>query len=68
MEKDLNYYLSLNWTLIHGTDMDFEGKPYHYIEIKELPNFVFCAKTQEIALTHYERQLGLYLWNYAGRW
>ena len=61
MEKDLDYYLSLNWTLIHGTDLDFEGNLYHYIEIKELPSFAFCAKTQEIALEHYKRQLRLYL-------
>ena len=61
MEKDLDYYLNLNWTLIHGTDLDFEGNLYHYIEIKELPNFAFCAKTQEIALEHYKRPLKLYL-------
>ena len=39
MEKDLDYYLNLNWTLIEGQDLDFEGKPYFYIEIKELPSF-----------------------------
>jgi predicted RNase H-like HicB family nuclease len=61
VEKNLDYYLNLDWTLIQGTDLDFEGNPYNYIEIKELPNFAFCAKTQEIALAHYKRQLGLYL-------
>ena len=35
MEKDLDYYLNLNWTLIEGTDLDFNGNPYNYIEIKE---------------------------------
>ena len=35
VQKDLDYYLNLNWTLIEGIDLDFDGKPYHYIEIKE---------------------------------
>ena len=61
MDKDLEYYLNLDWTLIHGTDLDFDGNPYNYIEIKELPDFAFCAKTQEIALAHYKRQLKLHL-------
>ena len=34
-KKDLDYYLNLNWTLIEGQDLDFEGRPYYYIEIKE---------------------------------
>jgi len=61
MEKNLDYYLNLEWTLIHGTDLDFNGNPYHYIEIKELPSFAYCAKTQEIALNNYKRQLKLHL-------
>lgn len=61
MEKDINYYLDLEWTLIQGTDLDFNGNPYHYIEIKELPSFAYCAKTQEIALNNYKRQLKLHL-------
>ena len=61
MEKDLDYYLNLNWTLIEGEDLDFEGKPYHYIEIKEIPSFVFCAKTIEKARENYKRQLKLTL-------
>lgn len=61
MEKNLDYYLNLEWTLIHGTDLDFNGNPYHYIEIKEFPNFVFCAVNQETALAHYKRQLKLHL-------
>ena len=32
MEKDLDYYLNLDWTLIEGEDLDFNGNPYHYIE------------------------------------
>ena len=58
-EKDLDYYLNLDWTLIEGTDLDFNGNPYHYIEIKEFPSFVFCAKTREKALEGYKRQLKL---------
>lgn len=57
MEKDLDYYLNLNWTLIEGEDFDFDGNPYHYIEIKEIPSFVFCAKNREKALSNYKEQL-----------
>lgn len=59
--KDLDYYLNLNWTLIEGEDLDFDGNPYHYIEIKEIPSFVFCAKTIEKARENYKRQLRLTL-------
>ncbi len=59
--KDLDYYLNLNWTLIEGTDTDFDGNPYHYIEIKEIPSFVFCAKTIEKARENYKNQLKLTL-------
>lgn len=59
--KDLDYYLNLNWTLIEGTDLDFEGNPYHYIEIEEIPSFVFCAKTIEKARENYKHQLKLTL-------
>ena len=59
--KDLDYYLNLDWTLVEGTDLDFNGNPYHYIEIKEFPSFVFCAKTREKALEGYKRQLKLTL-------
>lgn len=58
-QKDIDYYLSLEWTLIHGTDLDYEGREYHFIEIKEFPNFAYCAKTKEIALDNYKKQLGL---------
>ncbi len=61
MEKDLDYYLNLDWTLIEGTDLDFNGNPYQYIEIKEIPSFAFCAKTQEIARANYKKQLRLSL-------
>lgn len=60
-KKDLDYYLNLNWTLIEGTDIDFEGNPYHYIEIKEIPSFTFCAKTIEKARENYKVQLRVIL-------
>ena len=59
--KDLEYYLNLDWTLIEGTDTDFNGNLYHYIEIKEIPSFAFCAKTQETARQYYKNQLKLVL-------
>lgn len=59
--KDIDYYLNLNWTLIEGEDLDFEGNPYHYIEIKELPSFTFCAKTIKRARENYKHQLKLTL-------
>ncbi len=55
--KDLDYYLNLNWTLLEGEDLDFDGNPYHYIEIKEIPSFLFCAKTSQKALENYKTQL-----------
>ena len=58
-KKDLEYYMNLEWTLIEGTDLDFNGNPYHYIEIKEIPSFAFCAKTREKALENYKKQLAL---------
>lgn len=56
-DKDLDYYLNLDWTLIEGQDLDFDGNPYFYIEIKEIPSFTFCAKTQEKARERYKQQL-----------
>ena len=61
VNKDIDYYLNLDWTLIEGEDLDFEGNPYHYIEIKEIPSFVFCAKTMEKERENYKRQLKLTL-------
>lgn len=61
MAKNLEYYLNLDWTLIEGEDLDFNGEPYHYIEIKEIPSFTFCAKTIEKARTNYKNQLRLAL-------
>lgn len=61
MGKDLDYYLNLDWTLIEGEDLDFNGNPYHYIEIKEIPSFAFCAKTIELARANYKKQLKLSL-------
>jgi len=57
MVKNLEYYLNLDWTLIEGEDLDFEGNVYHYIEIQEIPSFVFCAKTIERARERYKKQL-----------
>ena len=45
IEKDLDYYLNLNWTLIEGQDLDFDGNPYYYIEIKEIPSFTLDRKS-----------------------
>lgn len=56
-EKDLDYYLNLDWTLIEGQDLDFDGNTYFYVEIKEIPSFTFCAKTQERARERYKQQL-----------
>lgn len=56
-KKDLDYYLNLNWTLVEGTDLDFNGNEYHYIEIKEIPSFAYCAKTRELASANYKTQL-----------
>ena len=61
MQKDLDYYLNLDWTLIEGEDLDFEGKTYHYIMIEEIPSFCFCAKTPKKALENYKKQLKLTL-------
>lgn len=36
MEKDLNYYLSLNWT--YTVKKDFDGnQPFYIIRVNELP-------------------------------
>lgn len=61
MQKDINYYLNLDWTLVQGTDLDFNGDTYHYIEIREFPSFAYCARTEEIALDNYKKQLKLLL-------
>ena len=61
MAKNVDYYLNLDWTLIEGEDLDFNGIPYHYIEIKEIPSFAFCAKTIEGARENYKKQLKLVL-------
>lgn len=61
MEKDLEYYLNLDWTLIEGEDIGFEGDIYHYIMIEEIPSFCFCARTIEKARENYKTQLKLVL-------
>ncbi len=58
-DKDIDYYLNQEWTLIEGTDLDFNGQPYFYLEIKEFPNFVFCAKSREKLYEGYKHQLKL---------
>lgn len=60
--KDLEYYLNLDWTLIEGTDTGYTGELYHYIEIKELPSFVYCSATRELALENYKKLLKPHLW------
>jgi len=61
MKKDLDYYMNLDWTIIEGEDLDFNGNPYHYIEIEEIPSFTYCAKTIEKARDNYKTQLRLSL-------
>lgn len=61
MAKDLDYYMNLDWTLIEGQDLDFDGNTYFYVEIKEIPSFTFCAKTIEKARENYKTQLKLTL-------
>ena len=60
-KKTLDYYINLDWTVIQGTDMDFDGNIYHYVEIKEIPSFTFCAKTLARARENYKKQLKLSL-------
>lgn len=57
--KALEKYINQDWTLVFGTDKGYTGNLYHYIEIKEFPNFVYCAPTKEIALAQYKNQLKL---------
>jgi predicted RNase H-like HicB family nuclease len=61
IEEKIDEYINLDWTIVHGTDLDFDGNEYSYIEIKEFPSFAFCAKTKEIALANYKKQLRLTL-------
>lgn len=58
-DEKLDYYTNLDWTLEFGEDLDFEGKNYHYLKIKELEEFVYCGKTKEICLQNYKKQLKL---------
>ena len=57
--EQLDFYVNLDWTLEFGEDLDFEGKNYHYLKIKEFEEFVYCAKTKEICLQNYKKQLKL---------
>ncbi len=58
-EEMLEHYTNLEWTPEFGEDLDFEGKPYHYIKLKEFEEFVYCGKTKEICLQNYKKQLRL---------
>jgi len=58
-DEKLDYYVNLDWTLEFGEDLDFEGKNYHYIKLKEFEEFVYCGKTKEICLQNYKKQLKL---------
>ena len=58
-DEQLDYYANLDWTLEFGEDLDFEGKNYHYLKIKEYEEFVYCAKTKEICQQNYKKQLKL---------
>lgn len=55
--KNLDYYMNLNWTLIEGEDIGFEGDKYYFAEIKEIPSFLYCAKTPEKVRSGYREQL-----------
>ncbi|MBQ2871473.1 hypothetical protein IJE86_07220 [bacterium] len=58
-DNELENYINQNWTLVFGEDIGYTGNHYEYIEIKEFPNFVYCAPTKEIALANYKNQLKL---------
>ena len=65
MEKEkitdelIDKYVDLDWTMEFGEDLDFEGKPYHYLKLKEFEEFCYCGKTKEICLQNYKKQLRL---------
>ncbi len=58
-EQELENYVNQSWTIVFGEDIGYTGKQYSYIEIKEFPNFVYCAPTRDIALANYKTQLKL---------
>ena len=58
-DEMLDHYVNLEWTPEFGEDLDFEGKNYHYIKLKEFEEFVYCGKTKEICLQNYKKQLRL---------
>ena len=58
-QEKLDYYVNLNWTMEFGEDLDFEGKNYHYLKLKEFEEFCYCGKTKEICLQNYKKQLRL---------
>ena len=55
----LDKYVNLDWTMEFGEDLDFEGKPYHYLKLKEFEEFCYCGKSKEICLQNYKKQLRL---------
>ena len=58
-DEQLEYYTNLDWTMEFGEDLDFEGKNYHYLTLKEFDEFVYCGKSKEICLQNYKKQLKL---------
>ncbi len=67
MEKEkitdelIDKYVDLDWTMEFGEDLDFEGKPYVYLKLKEFEEFCYCGKSKEICLQNYKKQLRLLL-------
>ena len=59
LEKKLDELVEENWTLEFGEDLDFEKKLYHYVRIKEIDEFVYCAKTKQAVIDNYKKQLRL---------
>jgi len=45
-DEQLEYYANLDWTMEFGEDLDFEGKNYHYLKLKEFDEFVYCGKSK----------------------
>ena len=61
LENKINELVEQDWTLEFGEDLDFEKNPYHYVRIKEIDEFVYCAKTKQAVIDNYKKQLRLLL-------
>ena len=55
----LDELVEQNWTLEFGEDLDFEKNPNHYVRIKEIDEFVYCAKTKQAVIDNFKKQLRL---------